>query len=165
MKLIYSLSIYFTPSKQGSPVTFIFKILCNNTRTVFFYWEKTFFIYMVDTVFSYGRALIVCEFLQETLKAKKVVCMKSEMQILILRFYLVEQCCQTIFYVFQTYLNSAKIRSPNTRKKRDSTHPNIVNHVSILSCASFKSDGYKKIWETNWSRPRLTLFMCFKLLH
>ena len=36
---------------------------------------------MVDTAFSCGRALIVCEFLQETSKVKKVVCMKSEMQI------------------------------------------------------------------------------------
>ncbi len=45
---------------------------------------------MVDTAFSYGRALIVCEFLQETLKVKEsIVYMKSEMQIL--RFYLVGQ--------------------------------------------------------------------------
>ncbi len=49
---------------------------------------------MVDTVFSYGRALIVCYYLQESSKAKKVICMKSEMQIL--RFYLVRQKCLVV---------------------------------------------------------------------
>ena len=44
---------------------------------------------MVDTAFSYGRALIFYYFFQESFKVKKVVCIKS--QVLILRFYIVGQ--------------------------------------------------------------------------
>ena len=50
---------------------------------------------MVDTAFSYGSALMVCKFLQESCKVEEssLVCMKSEMQIL--RFYLAGQkLCQ-----------------------------------------------------------------------
>ncbi len=47
---------------------------------------------MVDTVLSYGRALIVCKFLQESSKVKESSLQESEIQIP--HFYLVGQMGQ-----------------------------------------------------------------------
>ncbi len=45
---------------------------------------------MIDTALSYGIALIVCSFIQESFSLKESSLHEIEMQIL--RFYLVRQC-------------------------------------------------------------------------